>query len=57
MGRFLSNLWRRKYYLENRTRHQEMDDIFGRVEIISGFKGFSGLLSGLYLISYGVRIV
>ena len=51
MSRFLSNLWKRKDYLDKRTRHQDMDDICGGLS--SG--GFT--MSGIYLIGYGDRIV
>ena len=51
MSRFLSNLWKRKYYLEKRTRHQDMDDICGGLS--SG--GFT--MPGIYLIGCGDRIV
>ena len=51
MSRFLSNLWKRKYYLEKRTRHQDMDDICGGLS--SG--GFT--MPGIYLIGCEDRIV
>ena len=51
MSRFLSNLWRRKYYLEKRTRHQDMDDICGGLS--SG--GFT--MPGIYFIGCGDNIV
>jgi hypothetical protein len=51
MSRFLSNLWKRKDYLDKRTRHQDIDDICGGLS--SG--GFT--MSGIYLIGCGDRIV
>ena len=51
MSRFLSNLWKRKDYLDKRTRHQDMDDTCGGLS--SG--GFT--MSGIYLIGCGNRIV
>ena len=51
MSRFLSNLWKRKDYLDKRIRHQDVDDICGGLS--SG--GFT--MSGIYLIGCGDRIV
>jgi len=51
MNKFLSNLWRRKHYLESRIRHQDIDDICGG--LLSG----SFIMPGIYLIGCGDRIV
>ena len=52
MSRFLSNLWRRKYYLEKRTRHQDMDDI-----CCGGLSSGGFVAEGIYFIGCGDRIV
>ena len=53
MNRLLSNLWGR-YVWGERTRHQDIDDIFrGRLSKIAGFGG----VRGIYLIGCGDRIV
>ena len=51
MSRFLSNLWKRKDYLDKRTRHQDMDDICG------GLSSGAYSMLGIYLIGCGDRIV
>jgi hypothetical protein len=51
MSRFLSNLWKRKDYLDKRTRHHDMDDICG------GLSSGVFTMSGIYLIGCGNRIV
>jgi hypothetical protein len=53
MNRLLSNLWGR-YVWGERTRHQDIDDVFrGKLSKIAGFGG----VPGIYLIGCGDRIV
>ena len=52
MSRFLSNLWKRKYYLEKRTRHQDMDDI-----CCGGLSNGGFICPGIYFIGCQDRIV
>ena len=52
MSRFLSNLWKRKYYLDKRTRHQDMDDI-----CCGGLSSGGFVAEGIYFIGCGDRIV
>ena len=47
MSRFLSNLWKRKDYLDKRTRHQDMDDI------CDGLSSGAYSMLGIYLIGCG----
>jgi hypothetical protein len=58
LSKFLYNLWARHSWGE-RKRHQDIDDIFGRLETISAFDGLSEntYICGIYLIGCGDRIV
>jgi len=51
MSRFLSNLWKRKDYLDKRTRHQDVDDI------CDGLSSGGFTMPGIYLIGCVDRIV